>query len=86
MSPDDGRCRSGHNREYVSELTGPAETLIRSASEIAAKRNHGIVGTEHLLLAMIRQSSDSSFARRLLDEAGATEELRRRLEQVLGPD
>jgi ATP-dependent Clp protease ATP-binding subunit ClpA len=70
----------------VSELTGPAETLIRSASEIAAKRNHGIVGTEHLLLAMIRQSSDSSFARRLLDEAGATEELRRRLEEVLGPD
>jgi ATP-dependent Clp protease ATP-binding subunit ClpA len=77
---------SAHNRQCVSELTGPAETLIRSASEIAAKRNHGIVGTEHLLLAMIRQSSDSSVARRLLDEAGATEELRRRLEEVLGPD
>jgi hypothetical protein len=43
-----------------------------------------MVGTEHVLLAMIRQSDDS-FARRLLDEAGATDELRRRIEELIGP-
>jgi hypothetical protein len=42
-----------------------------------------MVGTEHLLLAMTRQSADS-FARRLLDEVGATESLRARIEGAIG--
>jgi len=42
-----------------------------------------MVGTEHLLLAMTRQSEDS-FARRLLDEVGATEPLRTRIEGAIG--
>jgi hypothetical protein len=44
-----------------------------------------IVGTEHVLLAMTRQTDDS-FARRLLDEAGATEAVRTRIESVIGGD
>jgi len=43
-----------------------------------------MVGTEHLLLAMTRQPTDS-FARRLLDEVGATEPLRARIEDAIGP-
>jgi ATP-dependent Clp protease ATP-binding subunit ClpA len=69
----------------MANLTGPVEDLLRSASGIAAARNHAWVGTEHVLLAMIRQNDDS-FARRLLDEVGATEELRRRIEEAIGPD
>lgn len=42
-----------------------------------------MVGTEHLLLAMTRQSEDS-FARRLLDEVGATGPLRTRIEAAIG--
>jgi hypothetical protein len=61
----------------MSELSGAVEQLIRSASEIAAARNHPIVGTEHVL--------HDSFARRLLDEVGATDELRRRIEELIGP-
>ncbi len=44
-----------------------------------------MVGTEHLLLAMTRQTDDS-FARRLLDEAGVTETLRSRIESAIGED
>jgi ATP-dependent Clp protease ATP-binding subunit ClpA len=69
----------------VTELSGQVEELLREASELAETRGHGIVGTEHLLLAMTRQSEDS-FARRLLDEAGATQPLRSRIEEVIGPD
>jgi ATP-dependent Clp protease ATP-binding subunit ClpA len=55
----------------MTELTGNVEELLREAHELAATRGHTVVGTEHLLLAMTRQSEDS-FARRLLDEVGAT--------------
>ena len=83
MSAEHGRSIVD-THDDVTELTGPVEDLIRRASEIAAARDHPFVGTEHVLLAMIRQSDDS-FARRLLDEVGATEELRRRIEEILGP-
>jgi hypothetical protein len=59
--------------------------LLSDAREIAETRGHAIVGTEHLLLAMTRQS-DGAFARRLLDEVGATEALRLRIEAVIGED
>jgi len=52
---------------------------------MAVKRGRAVVGTEHLLLAMTRQS-DHAFARRLLDEIGATELLRSRIEAVIGED
>jgi ATP-dependent Clp protease ATP-binding subunit ClpA len=67
----------------MTELSGKVEELLREARELAANRGHEVVGTEHLLLAMTRQSDDS-FARRLLDEVGATELLRSRLEAVIG--
>jgi hypothetical protein len=41
------------------------------------------VGTEHVLLAMTRQTDDS-FARRLLGEVGATDAVRSRIESVIG--
>ena len=62
-----------------------AEELLKDANTIADRRRHAFVGTEHLLLAMTRQS-DGSFARRLLDEVGATDALRARIEDVIGPD
>ena len=63
----------------MTELSGKVEELLREAGELAATRGHAVVGTEHVLLAITRQSEDS-FARRLLDEVGATEPLRSRLE------
>jgi ATP-dependent Clp protease ATP-binding subunit ClpC len=67
----------------MAEVTGPLEQLLEGAQEIAAARGHGFVGTEHVLLAMTRQSNDS-FARRLLDEAGVTRTLRSRIESLIG--
>jgi ATP-dependent Clp protease ATP-binding subunit ClpA len=67
----------------MAELTGPVEQLLRAAAEIAATRGHAFVGTEHVLLAMTRQT-EGSFARRLLDEAGVTQTLRARIESVIG--
>ncbi|HTN81531.1 MAG TPA: Clp protease N-terminal domain-containing protein [Acidimicrobiales bacterium] len=67
----------------MTELSGKVEELLRDASDLADARGHAIVGTEHLLLAMTRQSEDS-FARRLLDEVGATEPLRVRIEGAIG--
>jgi len=69
----------------MSELTSNVEELLRQARELAVSRNHSFVGTEHLLLAMTRQSEDS-FARRLLDEVGATQPLRARIEATIGKD
>jgi len=48
-------------------------------------RGHPIVGTEHLFLAMTKQSTDS-FARRLLDEVDATESLRSWIEAAIGEE
>jgi ATP-dependent Clp protease ATP-binding subunit ClpA len=67
----------------MTELSGKVEELLREATNLAEARNHATVGTEHLLLAMTRQSEDS-FARRLLDEVGATQALRDRIEDVIG--
>jgi ATP-dependent Clp protease ATP-binding subunit ClpA len=67
----------------VTELSGKVEELLSSAREIAEARGHAFVGTEHLLLAMTRQSDDA-FARRLLDEVGVAESLRSRIEAVIG--
>lgn len=78
MSPE----RVGHD-PTMAELSGQLEELLRQARELAATRGHTVVGTEHVLLAMTRQSEDS-FARRLLDEVGATRELRSRIEAVIG--
>ena len=67
----------------MTELSGKVEELLGQAHELASTRGHTVVGTEHLLLAMTRQSEDS-FARRLLDEVGATQPLRSRIEAAIG--
>jgi ATP-dependent Clp protease ATP-binding subunit ClpA len=67
----------------MAELAGSVEALLHEARELADARGHALVGTEHLLLAMTRQSTDR-FARRLLDEVGATEPLRARIEGAIG--
>jgi ATP-dependent Clp protease ATP-binding subunit ClpA len=67
----------------MAEHSGQLEQLLRQAHELAGRRGHTVVGTEHVLLALTRQSGDS-FARRLLDEVGGTQELRSRIEAVIG--
>jgi ATP-dependent Clp protease ATP-binding subunit ClpC len=67
----------------VTELSGAVEKLLGDARELARVRGHAFVGTEHVLLAMTRQSDDA-LARRILDEAGATEDLRTRVEEIIG--
>jgi ATP-dependent Clp protease ATP-binding subunit ClpA len=69
----------------MAQLSGMVAELLRDADTIAEKRGHAFVGTEHVLLAMTRQSEDS-FARRLLDEVRATAALRSRIEDAIGPD
>jgi ATP-dependent Clp protease ATP-binding subunit ClpA len=68
----------------VTQLSGKVAELLREATKLAEARGHAFVGTEHILLAMTHQSTDS-FARRLLDEVGA-EPLRSRIESVIGSD
>lgn len=67
----------------MAELSGKVHELLREAGDLADARGHAVVGTEHVLLAMTRQSDDS-FARSLLDEVGATESLRARIEDAIG--
>lgn len=69
-APDDPE-RAGDCR-FLSDARGIAET-----------RGHAVVGTEHILLAMTRQPVDA-FARRMLDEVGATQSLRSRIEAIIG--
>jgi ATP-dependent Clp protease ATP-binding subunit ClpA len=69
----------------MTHLSGQVEELLSEARRLATIRGDAIVGTEHLLLAMTRQS-EGSFARRLLDEVGATEALRSRIEAAIGAD
>jgi ATP-dependent Clp protease ATP-binding subunit ClpA len=70
---------------WMLQLSGQVEELLSAAERIAAARGHAVVGTEHVLLAMTRQTTDS-FARRLLDQVGATEQLRADIEAVIGSD
>jgi ATP-dependent Clp protease ATP-binding subunit ClpA len=73
-----------HDRD-VAQLSEKVSELLREAEALATKRGHFMVGTEHVLLAMTRQT-DESFARRLLDDVGATEQLRARIEAAIGED
>jgi ATP-dependent Clp protease ATP-binding subunit ClpA len=67
----------------MAELTPMVEQLLDDAIAIADRSGHAMVGTEHVLLAMTRQSGNS-FARRLLDEVGVTAEVRARIEDSIG--
>jgi ATP-dependent Clp protease ATP-binding subunit ClpA len=67
----------------MTELSKVVQDLLDDAVAIAKRRGHGIVGTEHLLLAMTRQS-ENSLARRILHDAGVDEDLGARVEAIIG--
>ena len=54
-----------------------AETVFRLAQEAAGELGHGYVGSEHLLLALIRE--ENGLAHRVLTEAGLTADMIRNI-------
>ena len=55
------------------KFTAGAETVLRLSQEAAGELGHGYVGTEHLLLGLLREEDGTAYA--VLTEAGLTEEL-----------
>ena len=56
-----------------NKFTPTAEEALRLAQEAAGELGHGYVGTEHLLLGLMRE--DEGLAHTVLTEAGLTDEL-----------
>ena len=52
-------------------FTAGAETALRLSQAAAGELGHGYVGTEHLLLGLMRERSGT--AHRVLEEAGLTD-------------
>ena len=44
----------------MAERTGSVDELLNQARELADAGGHALAGTQHLLLAMTRQSTDSA--------------------------
>jgi ATP-dependent Clp protease ATP-binding subunit ClpC len=66
-----------------SKLTQKAHAAIKTAHEAAAELGHGYVGTEHLLLGLVRQ--DGSVAAMELEKAGAdSTALTRKAVEIVG--
>ena len=56
-----------------NKFTAGAETVLRLSQEAAGELGHGYVGTEHLLLGLIRE--EDGTAHTVLTEAGLTDEM-----------
>ena len=56
-----------------SQFTPRAEEALRLSQEAAGDLGHGYVGTEHLLLGLIREGSGAAHA--VLEEAGLTADM-----------
>ena len=56
-----------------NKFTAGAETVLRLSQEAAGELGHGYVGTEHLLLGLIRE--EDGAAHTVLTEAGLTDEM-----------
>ena len=56
-----------------NKFTPTAEEALRLAQEAAGELGHGSVGTEHLLLGLMRE--DEGMAHTVLTEAGLTDDL-----------
>ena len=56
-----------------NKFTSGAENVLRLSQEAAGELGHGYVGTEHLLLGLIRE--EEGTARTVLTEAGMTDEM-----------
>ena len=55
------------------KFTPGAEEALRHAQEAAGELGHGYVGTEHLLLGLLRESE--GMAHEVLTEAGLTDDM-----------
>jgi ATP-dependent Clp protease ATP-binding subunit ClpA len=67
----------------MAEQTPPTRELVRRAEALADEMGHPLAGSEHLLLAMV-EADESLAAHRILREAGAPEQVRRRLNEMFG--
>jgi prophage maintenance system killer protein len=79
-----GRSRSGHRKASPFHRFSPAarEAVVGSQEEARSLR-HGYIGTEHLLLGLLRQ--DSGVAARALRAAGvSTEAARQEVLEIIG--
>ena len=56
----------------IDRFTEKAREAIQTAAELAAQLDHGYVGTEHLLLGLIREGT--GVAAMILGHYGVTEE------------
>ena len=56
-----------------NKFTPTAEEALRLAQEAAGELGHGYVGTEHLLLGLMRE--DEGMALRVLPAGGLTDEM-----------
>jgi ATP-dependent Clp protease ATP-binding subunit ClpC len=65
-------------------FTDPARHVVVLAQEEARMLNHNYLGTEHLLLALIREGTE--IAAQALESLGITEEAaRHQVEEIVGP-
>jgi len=55
----------------MNQMTRRAEEIVRLAKEIAQQESHGFVGTEHLLLGILREGS--GLGAQILHDHGITE-------------
>ncbi|MBQ3055736.1 MAG: ATP-dependent Clp protease ATP-binding subunit [Oscillospiraceae bacterium] len=68
---------------FENRFTARAEQVVRLAHESASEMGHGYVGSEHLLLALVRESD--GIAAKVLKRAGVTEErLRAKIIETVG--
>jgi len=68
---------------FENRFTARAEQVVRLAHESASEMGHGYVGSEHLLLALVRESD--GIAAKVLKRSGVTEEgLRAKIIETVG--
>jgi ATP-dependent Clp protease ATP-binding subunit ClpA len=67
----------------MAELMPPTRDLIERASALADRMGHALVGSEHLLLAMV-EADDDLAAHRILRETGGLSAIEQRLSEMFG--
>ena len=67
----------------LSELQPPTRDLIRRAHALADEMGHPLVGTEHLLLAMVR-ADENIAAHRILVETDSLSAVEQQLTKIFG--
>lgn len=68
----------------IQRFTPRARGLLAGASTAARELGHGFVGTEHLLLAMVREPE--GIGGRVIDELAGRDRVEARLMEILGSD